>query len=44
MTGRTFTSFRVRKQVERPFQIEKIGLQRPREVLFRRINQRVDKW
>lgn len=43
MTGRTFTSFRVRKQVERPFQIEKIGLQRPREVLFRRINQRVDK-
>lgn len=43
MTGRTFTSYRIRKQVKRPFQIEKIGLQRPREVLFSRINQRVDK-
>lgn len=42
MTGRTFTSFRVRKQVKRPFNIEKIGLQRPRPVLFDRINRRVD--
>lgn len=42
MTGRTFTSFRVRKQVERPFRIEKIGLQRPRPELFSRINQRVE--
>lgn len=42
MTGRTFTSFRVRKQVNRPFKIEKIGLQRPRPVLFDRINRRVD--
>lgn len=42
MTGRTFTSYRVRKQVNRPFRIEKIGLQRPRPVLFDRINRRVD--
>ncbi len=42
MTGRTFTSYRIRKQVERPFRIEKIGLQRPRPELFNRINQRVE--
>ena len=42
MTGRTFTSFRVRREVQRPFHIEKIGLQRPREILFERINRRVD--
>lgn len=42
MTGRTFTSFRVRREVQRPFLIEKIGLQRPREILFERINRRVD--
>lgn len=42
MTGRTFTSYRVRKQVQRPFVIEKIGLQRPRDILFERINRRVD--
>lgn len=42
MTGRTFTSFRVRREVQRPFRIEKIGLQRPREILFERINRRVD--
>lgn len=42
MTGRTFSSFRVRKEVSRPFRIEKIGLQRPRPILFDRINRRVD--
>lgn len=42
MTGRTFSSFRVRKRVQRPFIIEKIGLQRPRPILFERINRRVD--
>lgn len=42
MTGRTFTSFRVRREVQRPFRIEKIGLQRPREILFERINRRVN--
>lgn len=42
MTGKTFTSFRQRKQVKRPFQIIKIGLNRERDELFNRINQRVD--
>ncbi len=42
MTGCPFSSFRVRKQVQRPFVIEKIGLQRPRPILFDRINHRVD--
>ena len=41
MTGTTYTSFRVRKKKERPFQIIKIGLQREREDLFDRINRRV---
>ena len=42
MTGKTFTSFRQRKQVKRPFHIIKIGLNRERDELFNRINQRVD--
>lgn len=42
MTGKSYTSFRIRKRKERPFHIIKIGLQRPREELFERINQRVD--
>lgn len=42
MTGRTFTSYRVGKRVERPFQIEKIGIWRERAELFDRINRRVD--
>ena len=42
MTGQTFTSFRKRTQVKRPFQIIKIGLNRDRAELFERINQRVD--
>ena len=41
MTGKTYTSFRVRKKKERPFRIIKIGLQREREDLFDRINCRV---
>lgn len=41
MTGATYTSFRVRRKKERPFRILKIGLQREREELFARINQRV---
>lgn len=43
MSGRTYTSFRVCKQKPRPFRIIKIGLNRPREELFGRINARVDK-
>ena len=42
MTGRTYTSFRTRSAKERPFRIVKIGLTRPREELYERINRRVD--
>ena len=42
MTGKTYTSFRKREKKARPFQIVKIGLNRPREELYERINQRVD--
>lgn len=42
MTGKTYTSFRTRTKKERPFHIIKIGLQRDREELYKRINQRVD--
>ena len=43
MTGQTYTSFRRREKRERPFRIIKFGLNRPREELYARINQRVDK-
>ena len=43
MTGKTYTSFRKRIKKERPFRIIKIGLDRPREELYQRINARVDK-
>ena len=42
MTGQTYTSFRRREKRERPFRIIKIGLNRSREELYDRINQRVD--
>jgi tRNA dimethylallyltransferase len=42
MTGQTYTSFRRREKRERPFRIIKIGLNRKREELYDRINQRVD--
>lgn len=42
MTGKTYTSFRKREKKQRPFRIIKIGLKRPREELYERINQRVD--
>ena len=42
MTGKTYTSFRKKEKKQRPFQIIKIGLNRPREELYERINQRVD--
>ena len=41
MTGRTYTSFRVRAKKERPFRILKVGLTRERADLFDRINCRV---
>ena len=42
MTGTTYTSFRTNSVKERPFRILKIGLNRPREELYGRINRRVD--
>ena len=42
MTGKTYTSFRKRAKRERPFDIIKIGLNRPREELYKQINLRVD--
>lgn len=40
-TGRTYTSFRSNTIKERAFNIIKIGLNRDRETLYQRINQRV---
>lgn len=42
MTGQPYSSFRTNTVKERPFRILKIGLMRPREELFERINRRVD--
>ena len=41
-TGKTYTSFRKQTKKQRPFNIIKIGLNRDREELYGRINQRVD--
>lgn len=41
-TGQTYTSFRTHPRKERPFRIVKVGLTRPREELYERINRRVD--
>lgn len=41
MTGRTYTSFRTNTKKQRPFNIIKVGLTRPREELYERINARV---
>lgn len=43
MTGKTYTSFRTAEKKQRPFEIIKIGLNRDREELYRRINLRVDR-
>jgi tRNA dimethylallyltransferase len=40
-TGQTYTSFRKHTSHERPFRIIKVGLNRPREELYDRINRRV---
>lgn len=42
ITGKTYTSFRKNKRKHRPFQIIKIGVNREREELYKRINARVD--
>lgn len=41
MTGRPFSSFKTAPKKKRDFEIEKIGLARPRDVLYDRINRRV---
>ncbi len=41
MTGKPFSSFKTSRTKRRDFEIEKIGLTRPREVLYDRINRRV---
>ena len=41
MTGKTYTSFRQNTKKQRPFDIIKIGLNRDREELYKRINARV---
>ena len=41
-TGKKFSSFRVKKQAERPFKIIKIGLERDRDDLYQRIDTRMD--
>ena len=42
MTGKTYTSYRKNELKERPFRIVKIGLNRQRELLYERINLRVE--
>ncbi len=42
MTGKTYTSFRTGKKKVRPFNIIKVGLDRPREEMYERINLRVE--
>jgi tRNA dimethylallyltransferase len=42
-TGQSIASFQSRKRLEHPFAIRKIGLELPREELYRRIDERVEK-
>jgi tRNA dimethylallyltransferase len=41
-TGKSFTFFRKNTTIKRPFNIIKIGLSRPREELYKRIDERMD--
>jgi tRNA dimethylallyltransferase len=41
-TGLKFSSFRTKKNVKRPFEVIKIGLDRPREELYKRIDSRME--
>ncbi|MDR1783042.1 MAG: tRNA (adenosine(37)-N6)-dimethylallyltransferase MiaA [Dysgonamonadaceae bacterium] len=43
MSGKPYSSLRTNTSKSRPFKIVKIGLERPREELYKRINSRVDK-
>lgn len=42
MTGQPYSSFLTGSSASRPFRIEKMALTRPREILYERINRRVD--
>jgi tRNA dimethylallyltransferase len=42
LTGKTYTSFRTHSTKKRNFEIIKIGLNTNREIVYRRINERVD--
>ena len=42
-TGQSILSFQLQSKKARPFNVEKIGLEMPREQLYERINQRVHK-
>lgn len=41
-TGQPFSSFRKKQKAERPFSCVRIGLERPREELYQRIDKRMD--
>jgi len=41
-TGKPYSSFRNAKKADRPFEIQKICLDRPREILYQRIDDRMD--
>ena len=43
ITGRPYSSFKMASPKERDFEIEKVGLMRPREELYARIDARVEK-
>ncbi len=43
LTGRKFSSFKTAPLKKRSFEVEKIGLSRPREELYERIDRRVDR-
>lgn len=42
LTGQKFSTLRKKEAIQRPFQFEKFVINLPREVLYSRINQRVD--
>jgi tRNA dimethylallyltransferase len=41
-TGKTYTVFRKKKKVKRPFKIIKVGLERERDEIYQRIDLRMD--
>ena len=41
-TGRPYSSFLTKNKRERDFRIVKVGIERPRDILYNRINNRVD--